>query len=74
MASVYVHLSGRNTDEALLKVHGKVIIKEESEMKFLDPKECSRCKTINEPTNKFCKLCGNILDEKIREEIIKKDV
>lgn len=72
MASVYVHLSGRNTDQAILKVYGKVI---EHEVKggVLLPKACPRCKTENEATNKFCKLCGIPLDTETQHQLIVKE-
>ena len=42
MPSVYVHLSGRDVDKALLKAYG---IEEGEESKpILTPKECPRCK------------------------------
>lgn len=72
MAAIYVHLSGRDTDEALLKVNGIKINKETEEQKFKSQK-CPRCNTNNESTNKFCKLCGFILDNQMKQEIIKKE-
>lgn len=73
MAGVYVHLNGKETEDAILKLHGikKEEQKEESKLK---PKTCSRCKTINESTNKNCKHCGLILDEKKAQETIQKDI
>jgi len=69
MASVYVHLSGKNTDTAVLRMYGKVV-EEEVKRGVLLPKECLRCKTQNEPTNKYCRLCGLPLDEATQREII----
>lgn len=37
---------------------------------MLIPKECLRCKTQNEATNKFCKLCGFVLDKQEADKII----
>ena len=73
MASVYVHLSGKNTDAAILKVYGKVV-EEEVKGGVLVPKTCLRCKTENETTNKFCKLCGIPLDTETQRELISKEV
>jgi len=64
MASVYVHLSGRDVDEALLKMHGIQTDDESGENNILAPKVCIRCKTSNPASNKFCGLCGLPLDEK----------
>jgi site-specific recombinase XerD len=63
MASTYVHLSGRNIDNALLKING---IKTEDEVNneehTLRVKTCSRCQEINSPTSGFCSRCGCPLD------------
>ena len=69
MASVYVHLSGKNTDTAVLRMYGKVI-EEEVKGGVLLPMDCMRCKTQNEATNKFCRLCGLPLDEQTQHDLI----
>jgi len=74
MASIYVHLSGRDTDKAILKVYGKKLKDEKDTKSLLTPKVCPRCKTTNEATNIFCKRCGIPLDEKTRNEIIKQEI
>ena len=58
MPGVYVHLSGRDTDSALLKMYG--IEKEENkkEQAKLTPLKCSRCQQMNDPTVRFCAKCG----------------
>jgi ABC-type uncharacterized transport system ATPase subunit len=38
------------------------------------PKKCFKCNTINEATNRFCKLCGLPLDKEEAERILKADV
>ena len=73
MAAVYVHLSGRDVDNALLKVYG-VENKNEKKESILKPRDCPRCKQINQATNKFCSRCGFPLDEKSRAEIIRKTI
>lgn len=63
MAATYVHLSGRDVDDALLAVYGKKKIdnkNKESELSLLD---CPRCKETNEYSNIFCKKCGWVLDK-----------
>ncbi|MCK4634960.1 MAG: zinc ribbon domain-containing protein, partial [Candidatus Aenigmarchaeota archaeon] len=57
MPSTYVHLSGRDLDDAILRMNG---IKKEKEIEEKDfvPKNCQRCKEVNPPTAKFCKRCG----------------
>lgn len=69
MASVYVHISGKNTDNAILKVYGKVV-EETVKGGVLLPVECLRCKTSNKSTNKFCKLCGLPLDEVTQRSLL----
>ena len=63
MASTYVHLSGRNIDNALLKLNG---IKTEDEVNneehTLRIKTCLRCQESNSPTSGFCSRCGCPLD------------
>lgn len=60
MAGIYVHLSGKETDGALLKAHG---LKKEKELtKAKEWKICHRCKERNEPTFQFCARCGTPLD------------
>jgi integrase len=60
MPSTYVHLSGRDVDDALLRIHG---MKEEKEEKVkLKPKTCVRCGQLNSSVSKFCTKCGAVLD------------
>jgi integrase/recombinase XerD len=61
MAAIYVHLSGRDVDDALLKLAG---FKKEADMEksALQPKSCPRCNVINPPTAKFCFSCSSALD------------
>jgi len=62
MSSIYVHLSGRDIDKAVLKLHG---IQEEKDVKSeeLELKKCCRCEKDNPSTGKFCLRCGLILDD-----------
>jgi hypothetical protein len=51
--STYIHLSGKNLDNALLKMYGKLPADEE------DGKiKCPRCSEVNQEINRFCKNCG----------------
>jgi hypothetical protein len=59
----YIHLSGRDLDDAVLKSRG-IKPKEEPTENTLAPKPCSRCKLINKATSKFCGQCGAALDLK----------
>ncbi len=62
MAATYVHLSGRDVDDAILKMRGLSKAKEEEVESSLAPKPCPRCNSINKATGKFCNRCGAILD------------
>jgi integrase/recombinase XerD len=72
MAGIYVHMSGKDTDEAILRANGIQSIKIENKQR-LTPVGCVRCKTKNSATNKFCFVCGFILDRQVQEEIIRKE-
>lgn len=61
MPATYVHLSGRDVDEAILKLRG-LQPKEEKIESTLAPKKCPRCGLINKATGKFCMRCGSVLD------------
>jgi len=66
MASVYVHLSGKDVDEALLKAKGIAVEHEEKPQQTV--KVCSRCSEPNSALSHFCKRCGNPLDIKVAFE------
>ena len=72
MAGIYVHMSGKETDEAIYKENG-IEIKEEKKESSLKPISCERCKSINPATNRFCNKCGFVLDNQTAQEIIKKE-
>jgi len=67
-ARTYVHLSGRDLDDAILTMHGKKKAKIE-EVKT-EPKICPRCKTVNDHLSQFCHTCGLGLD---KQSIMKYD-
>jgi integrase len=70
MASVYVHLSGRDVDDALLKINGL----EDRREKLVEPKpkKCPRCNEINPHNFKYCGNCSMALDIKAAVEADKK--
>jgi site-specific recombinase XerD len=74
MAATYVHLSGRDVDNAILKLHGIQDEQEEKEKDTLEPKACPRCELSNEATNQFCSRCGLPLDDKSATEMLKDDM
>jgi site-specific recombinase XerD len=77
MAGVYVHLSGKDVDDAVLKANGIIDNKGEPIRPKLTVKECHKCHDINEATAKYCIKCGSPLDitptEQVNEsELMKK--
>ena len=72
MASVYIHMNGRDVDAAILKANGIEINKEKSQP-IMQPKKCQRCKASNSVTNKFCSICGLVLDPDEAKKILKAD-
>lgn len=64
ISQVYVHLSGKDLDDAVLELRG-LKPKEEKIETTLAPKKCARCGTINKSTGNFCIRCGLALDLKI---------
>jgi site-specific recombinase XerD len=62
MPRTYIHMSGKQVDNALLKIHG--IVKDEDTMPELTSAACERCGTVNGPTSKFCARCGMAMSVK----------
>ena len=63
MAATYVHLSGRDVDNALLKLHG-LTQNEDKREEVLKVRICPRCQEKNDPVARFCKRCASPLDVK----------
>lgn len=72
MASIYVHLSGRDVDSAILRIHGKLAEAEEKKGEELRTKKCPRCYHENSPEAQFCNRCRLPLDEKAALELEKR--
>jgi integrase/recombinase XerD len=70
MPFTYVHLSGRDIDNAILKLHGK--IPKENAVEEFRPKRCPRCLRENPSDSHFCTTCHLPLDEKTAIEIEQK--
>ena len=74
MPSIYVHLSGRDVDNALLRTYGIAVEDGDSRTSALAPRVCGRCNERNPPTNAFCFRCGAVLDERAAQELRKSDI
>jgi integrase/recombinase XerD len=57
MAAVYVHLSGKDLDNAILKLNG-LAIEEEPGSNAMKTIKCPRCKEIQDKKASFCFKCG----------------
>ena len=66
-ARTYVHLSGRQQDEAILKAYGIDIQKEKKKTEL--PITCSRCQTICPAGSKFCLQCSNALNNEALQDL-----
>jgi site-specific recombinase XerD len=73
MPATYVHLSGRDLDNAILKLHGKLPEEEEENERELSTKECPRCDHENSSEMRFCGRCMLPLDPKTAMEIKDKE-
>lgn len=60
MSGTYIHLSGKNVDDAILGMYG--IAKEEDPEPELTPWKCPTCTIMNPPTSNFCSRCGAAKD------------
>ncbi len=70
--SRYVHLSGRDIDNAYDKMHG-IKEEEEEEKVELSPIKCPRCEEQNSPEAKFCQRCGQALSVEAAQEMEEKE-
>jgi integrase/recombinase XerD len=68
MASIYIHMSGKDTDEAIMNAYGLEMSKEKI-IPQLHSITCLRCSKENSPTDKYCN-CGFVLDKEEGEKII----
>lgn len=72
MSAIYVHLSQRDTDDAILELNG--VKREDEEKSVMQQKKCIRCLHTNKATSKFCEICGMVLDQDEADRIIKTDL
>jgi site-specific recombinase XerD len=72
MAGIYVHMSGKDADDAILQANNIVVEKVKKDP-LLKPSLCLRCKVKNPATNRFCNSCGFILEQEAAKEILSKE-
>lgn len=63
MARTYIHLSGKQQEDAILKAYG--IQKEDKHIDYEKPKECPRCKELNPSNATQCSRCFLPFDVKL---------
>ncbi len=73
MASVYVHLSGRDIDNAVQTANGIKVENITTEPK-LKAKICQRCQLQNPVESQYCNRCGNPLDIDFTMQVQKHEV
>lgn len=74
MAAVYVHMSGRDTDDAILSMNGLKIQEKEEQVEELKLRLCIRCNKQRAATERFCPECGLILDENEARKFIQTEM
>lgn len=57
MFAVYAHLTDADIDNEIARKQG-IITEEQKKEKILEARQCSRCYTVNGPTQNFCSTCG----------------
>lgn len=67
MASTYVHLSGKDIDNAILKMHGIQIDGTHADGLLVG--RCPRCHKLNPETQEFCGTCGLPLKDETKNKI-----
>lgn len=65
--SKYVHLSGRDIDNAYDQMHG--LYEPDEEEQTPDVVKCPRCQELNAPNAAFCMRCGFALDQETAAEL-----
>jgi len=72
MPRIYIHLSGRDVDDAILKIYG--LKKEEDARPKLGAMKCPRCSMLNEVDARFCSRCGLPLTEDAQVDVIAEEL
>ncbi|MFH1696622.1 MAG: tyrosine-type recombinase/integrase [Candidatus Diapherotrites archaeon] len=67
MAARYVHLSGKQVDNAILRLHG--LVNEDKAEDILKREPCPRCKEQNDVNNQYCQKCWLPLTQEAAQEV-----
>ncbi|MBT4446060.1 tyrosine-type recombinase/integrase [archaeon] len=68
MPSTYVHLNGKEVENAILKLNGIEIAESKKEQQ-MKPKICTKCNKVNSFDSLHCSQCGTVLDLKLALEM-----
>ena len=68
MFKAYAHLTYMDVDEEVARQSGIILPEQQQKSDCLTPQQCSRCYTINSPTQHFCGECGSELTKEARNE------
>ena len=69
MFKAYAHLTNADIDAAVAREAGISLPSQQKKSKCLAPQQCTRCYTINAPTQRFCGQCGLELTQEAKEEM-----
>ncbi len=72
MPRIYIHLSGRDVDEAILRVYG--LVKDEERRPKLTPVKCPRCNMLNDGDSRYCSRCGLPLAKDAQVDVIAEEM
>ena len=72
MPRIYIHLSGRDVDEAILRMYG--LLRKEDTKPKMGAKFCPRCNAVNEEEARFCMRCGLPLTEDAQIDAIAEEL
>jgi len=61
MASRYIHLNSKGTEDAMLSFYG-LKTRDQVSDNSLKPRICPKCKGINSVRSSYCTRCGSVLD------------
>jgi len=75
MPATYVHLSGKDVDNAIFTMNG-IKVKDKKEESQLTSRICPYCKSINTFNSVNCRTCYKVIDQKVkivekRREVVK---
>ena len=73
MVKKYVHLSGKDAENAILELHGIKVDGKDDTKATVQLKSCYRCSEKNTPESQRCSSCGFILDEQLLAKTTESD-